>query len=57
MVKVNVMFRKKVWTALTSLKFPKGVIRNVLIERGNKRIITHISMLKIIGNFRTLERY
>jgi hypothetical protein len=45
---MNVYFRKKLWKVECpkDLKFPPGVIRNVLLSRGKEKVITNISEIK-----------
>ena len=54
-----VKFKGKIWEVLCpiNLEFPPGVIRNLLIERGNERIITNISKIKIMTNPGSLNNF
>lgn len=52
-----VKYKGKIWNVLCpkNLEFPPSIIRNVLIERGNKRIITNLKVLIVIkSNFKDL---
>ncbi len=51
----NCYYKNKIWNILPHGKFMPGCIKNVLIERSNKRIITNIKEIKIIKDkFRPL---
>ncbi len=56
---IKVKFRNKIWNVLCpeNLKFPPGVIRNILIERGSKREITNIKQISIIKSEFSMETY
>jgi len=48
---MKVLYKNQEWNVLCpkNLEFPKdvkGILRNVLIEKGDKRIITHINEVK-----------
>ncbi len=44
----NCYYKKKIWNILPHGKFIPGCIKNILIERGNKSVITNIKGIKII---------
>jgi hypothetical protein len=50
---IKVKYKGKIWNLLCpkNLHFPKGCIRNVLIERRLYRIITNINQIERIGNY------
>ncbi len=57
---MNVKYKRKIWKVLCpkNLGFPPNTIRNVLIERGNKQIITNINKLTVINsNFKELTTF
>jgi len=54
---MHVKYKGKIWKVLCpkGLRFPSNIIRNVLIERGNKQIITNLNKLTVIkSNFKDL---
>ena len=54
----NCYYKKKIWNILPHGKFIPGCIKNILISRSNKWIITNIKEIKIINNkFKTLDNY
>ena len=57
---MNVIYKKKVYELICPkiLQFPKNCIRNILIERNNKRIITKYKNIKPIKEqFKKLTRF
>lgn len=57
---MNVLYKNKVYEVVCpeDLKFPPGVIRTVLIKRGDKKFITHVDELtKIESNFKSIEAF
>lgn len=57
---MNVKYKGKIWKVLIpkDLTFPPNCIRNVLIERGPKRVITNLKELKIIkSNFTCIDSF
>jgi len=51
------MYKKRVWNLLCpdNLCFPKGIIRNILIEQNDNRIITHIKKITVLKNEQMTE--
>ncbi len=47
---MNVIYKNKVYNLICpkTLQFPKNCIRNILIERNNRRIITNFKNIKPI---------
>ena len=57
---MNVKFKDKIWKVICpkNLIFPPCTIRNVLIQRDKKRVITNIKRLQILkNNFSSMENY
>ncbi len=56
---IKVRYKGKIWKVLIpkDLEFPPNCIRNVLIERGDQRVITNIKELKVIGNFKDITDF
>ena len=54
-----VKFAGKVWKVINppDLKFEPGIIRNVLIERGQNRIITNMNKCQRIRNPGSLDNF
>ncbi len=54
----NCYYKNKIWNILPHGKFTPGCIKNILIERGNKGVITNIKEIKIIKDkFKILDNY
>lgn len=45
---MNVLYKKQVWKVITpeDLHYPKGIIRNVVLEKGKEQVITNIKQIK-----------
>ena len=57
---MRVKFKGKIWKVICprNLKFPPGIIKNTLIQRDKKRIITNMKQLQILkDNFSSMDRY
>lgn len=54
-----VKFAGKVWKVINppDLKFEPGIIRNLLIERGQKRIVTNMNKCQRIRNPGSLDNF
>jgi hypothetical protein len=56
---IKVKYKGKIWKVLvpSDLTFPPGVIRNLLIERGTKRVITNMNQVSIVDVLFEMERW
>ncbi len=57
---MNVKFKGKIWKVICpeELIFPPCTIRNVLIQRDKKRVITNINRIQILkNNFSSIDNY
>ena len=57
---MKVKFKDKIWNVIwpENLIFPPCTIRNVLIQRDKKRVITNIKQLQILkNNFSSIDKY
>ena len=57
---MNVKFKGKIWKVICpkNLLFPPGIIRNALIQRDKKRVITNRNQIQILkDNFSSIKKY
>ena len=57
---MKVKFKGKIWEVIApeNLKFPPYTIKNMLIQRDKKRIVTNMKQLQILkDNFSSIDRY